>query len=191
VADCLTRMIIKAQQNDLIIDLINNLFPKGIAVLQYANDTIICLKGDLDKARNLKLLLSVFEQMLGLEINFEKCEVLTIGGDNTTAVAYADIFTSQISMFPLKYLGVPISARRLRVIDWCKMEKKLEKKLDVWQGNYLSYGGRFVLIYSSLSNTLIYHMSVFMVPKIVIKRMDKMRRKKLAGREPQKEISSC
>jgi hypothetical protein len=39
----------------------DNLFPKGIVVLQYADDTIICLKDDLDKARNLKLLLSVFE----------------------------------------------------------------------------------------------------------------------------------
>jgi hypothetical protein len=50
--------------------------------------------------------------MSGLKINFKKSEVLIIGGDNTTAVAYADIFTCQISMFPLKYLGVPISARR-------------------------------------------------------------------------------
>jgi hypothetical protein len=146
-------------------------------VLQYADDTIICLKDDLDKARNQKLLLSVFEQMSDLKINFDKSEVLTIGGDNTTTVAYADIFTCQISMFSLKYLGVPISARRLRVIDWCKLEEKIEKKLDVWQGNCLSYGGRSVLINSSLFNTPIYHMSMFMVPKTVIKRMDKMGRK--------------
>jgi hypothetical protein len=34
-------------------------------------------------------------------------------------------------MFPLKYLGVPISARILRVIEWCKLEEKLAKKLDI------------------------------------------------------------
>jgi hypothetical protein len=128
LVDCLTRMIIRAQQNGLITGLMDNLFSKTIVVLQYAGDTIICLKDDIDKARNLKLLLSVYEQMSGLKINFEKSEVLTIGGDSITAVVYADIFTCQIAMFPLKYIGVPISARRLRVIDWCKLEEKLVKK---------------------------------------------------------------
>jgi hypothetical protein len=50
-------MIIRAQQNGLM----DNLFSKTIVVLQYADDTIICLKDDIDKARNLKLLLSVYE----------------------------------------------------------------------------------------------------------------------------------
>jgi hypothetical protein len=49
VADCLTRMILKAQQNNLIVGLMDNLFPKGIAILQYADDTITCLKDDLKK----------------------------------------------------------------------------------------------------------------------------------------------
>jgi hypothetical protein len=70
--------------------------------------------------------------MSDLKINFNKIEVLTIGGDNTTVIAYSDIFTCQIAMFPLKYLGVPIFARRLRVIDWCKLEEKLARKLDMW-----------------------------------------------------------
>jgi hypothetical protein len=50
------------------------------------------------------------------------------------------------------------------------------EKIDVWQGNCMSYGGRYVLINSSLSNTPIHHMSMFMVPKNVLK-MEKMRRK--------------
>jgi hypothetical protein len=37
-------------------------------------------------------------------------------------------------------LDVPISASRLRVIDWIILEEKLEKKLDVWLGNFLSFG---------------------------------------------------
>jgi hypothetical protein len=89
----------------------------------------------------------------------------------------AKIFNCQIAMFPLKYVGVPISARRLRVRDWFKLEEKLAKKLDIWQGGTLSYGGRAVLINSSLSNTLIYHMFIFLMPKIVIKRIDKLRRR--------------
>jgi hypothetical protein len=73
-------MILQVQQNNLVSGLMDSLFPKCISVLQYANDTIVCLKDNLDQARNLKLLLSVFEQMSGLKINFDKSEVLTIGG---------------------------------------------------------------------------------------------------------------
>jgi hypothetical protein len=50
----------------------------------------------MDKARNVKLLLYMFEQMAGLKINFEKCEVLLVGGDNELAVSYANLFNCQI-----------------------------------------------------------------------------------------------
>jgi hypothetical protein len=103
-------------------------------------------------------------------------------GDNNTAVAYAKIFNCQIAMFLLQYLRVSISARRLRVRDLYKLEEKLAKKLDIWQGGSLSYGGKTVLINSSLSNTPIYYMSMFLMPKPVTKRIDKMRRRFFFGR---------
>jgi hypothetical protein len=56
VADGLTRMILKAQSNDLLCGLIEHIIDKGVAVLQYADDTIICLKHNIEGARNLKML---------------------------------------------------------------------------------------------------------------------------------------
>jgi hypothetical protein len=118
------------------------------------------------------------KQMSGLKINFEKSEIILIGGDNELAVRYAELFNCQIGFFPLRYLGVPIVApSRLHVVDWAKMEEKSAKKLDVWQGNSLSIAGRTTLINSSLVNSTIYHMSMYLLPKTVIKRMDKSRRK--------------
>jgi hypothetical protein len=49
-------------------------------VLQYADDTIVCIENDLDKGRNMKLLLYMFEQLSGLKINFDKSEILVIWG---------------------------------------------------------------------------------------------------------------
>jgi hypothetical protein len=74
-------------------------------------------------------------------------------------------------------LGVPISAGRLRVIDWIKLEEKFAKKLDVWQGGVMSFGGRTILINASLSNASIYHMSMFLLPKTTIENLDKWRRR--------------
>ena len=52
VADCLARMILQAQSNNLITGLVEHIIPHGVAILQYADDTIICLKHDLACARN-------------------------------------------------------------------------------------------------------------------------------------------
>jgi hypothetical protein len=52
-----------------------------VAVFQYANETIICLKDGLENARNMKLLLYLYEVMSGLKINFTKSEVILINGD--------------------------------------------------------------------------------------------------------------
>jgi hypothetical protein len=38
------------------------------------------MQDSVDKARNVKLLLYIYEQMFGLKINFEKNEVILIGG---------------------------------------------------------------------------------------------------------------
>jgi len=51
-------------------------------MLQYADDTIVCIKDDLDIARNLKLLLYLFDMMSGLKINFSKSEIILINGDD-------------------------------------------------------------------------------------------------------------
>ena len=59
VADCLARMVRKAQRNNIILGLADNLIDKRVAILQYADDTIVCLKDNIDIARNMKLLLYI------------------------------------------------------------------------------------------------------------------------------------
>lgn len=81
----------------------------GIAILEYADDTVLCIEEEHEKAINLKLLLYVFEMMLGLKINFLKSENLSVGGDARSLRFYADLFYYQICHFPMKYLGVPVN----------------------------------------------------------------------------------
>jgi hypothetical protein len=95
-ADVLTRMVIEAQHRDVNTWLISNLILKGVAILQYADDIIMCLQHSMENAVNVKLLLYIYEQMTGLKINFEKSEIILIGGDNELAVRYAELFHCQI-----------------------------------------------------------------------------------------------
>lgn len=110
-------MILKAQDNGLIIGLISHITPHGVAVLQYADDTIVCLKDDIEGTRNLKLLLYLYDMMAGFKINFNKSEVIVINDKENKAQTFADLFNCQIGYFSIKYLGVPVSPSRLHVIS--------------------------------------------------------------------------
>ena len=50
VADGVSRMIFKAQSNRLFTGLIDHIIDNGVVVLQYTDDTIICLKHCLEGA---------------------------------------------------------------------------------------------------------------------------------------------
>jgi hypothetical protein len=188
-ADVLTRMVTVVPSNLLVTGLAENIVDHGVAILQYADDTVMCLEDNMDKARNVKLSLYLFEQMTGLKINFDKSEIILIGGDNNLAVQYADLFNCQVGLFHMKYLGVSIAPGRLHVIDWARLEEKYGKKHDIWQGGSLSMVDRTTLINASLVNSTIYHMSMYLVPKTVIKRMDKHMRFFLARWECERKIS--
>jgi hypothetical protein len=53
----------------------------------------------MEKARNVKLILYLLEHMFGLKINFDKSEIILIGGDNNLATQYADLFNCQVDFF--------------------------------------------------------------------------------------------
>jgi hypothetical protein len=66
--------------------------PNGVAILQYADDTIIFLKHDLQGAMHMKLLMYLFEMLAGLKINFNKNEILMINDEGNWGQSYAEMF---------------------------------------------------------------------------------------------------
>ena len=75
VADMLAILINRAKVQGQIKGVIPHLIDDGLSILQYADDTILFMDHDLEKAINLKLLLCAFEQLFGLKINFHKSEI--------------------------------------------------------------------------------------------------------------------
>jgi len=118
VADGLPRMIHKAQANNIFTGLVDHIIDRGVAMLQYVDDTIICLKHGIEGARNMEILLYMYELMTSPKINFYKSEVLTINDEGNYANVYAKIFNYQVGSFPIKYLEVPVSPSRPHMVDW-------------------------------------------------------------------------
>ena len=66
--------------------------------------------------------------MSGLKINFSKCEIITTHGYDILDLQFAELFNCQIGKFPIKYLGVLVSPRRLHVKDWDPLVERNGKK---------------------------------------------------------------
>ena len=79
----------------------------------------------MEKAKNLELILSAFEQLSGLKINFHKSELFCFGDAQDEASQYAELFGCGLGQFPISYRGIPIHFRRLMIAQWKHVEERL------------------------------------------------------------------
>jgi len=75
VENMLAILLNRAKVDGQIIGIVPHLIDGGLSILQCVDDTILFMDHDLEKARNMKLLLCAFEQASGLRINFHKSEL--------------------------------------------------------------------------------------------------------------------
>jgi hypothetical protein len=68
-------MVEQGKNNGLFKGLAEHLVPGGLMILQYADDTIVCLEDNIESANNFKMLLCLYEMLSGMKINFDKCEI--------------------------------------------------------------------------------------------------------------------
>ena len=59
------------------------------------------------------MILSCYEAMSGIKINFEKSEVFTVGLSEEDKLLAANALGYKIGVFPMKYLGMPVSYRKI------------------------------------------------------------------------------
>ena len=83
--------------------------------------------------------------------------------------------------FPTTYLGLPMGMRCNVVSVWDGMEERFRRKLANLKRQYISKWQRIKLIRSTLSNLLIYTMSLYRLSKGVKARLEKIQRDFLWG----------
>jgi hypothetical protein len=75
------------------------------------------------------MILTIFEQLSGLKINFHKSEVFCFGKAKEVEEDYKILFGCDIGSLPFIYLGIPIHFRNLKNGKWKPVEDRFEKKL--------------------------------------------------------------
>lgn len=114
VVDVFTRMLVKGSQAGLIRGRCPNFCPGGVVCLQYEDDTLLFVDNDPRIAINLKWILTCFEMVSGMTINYHKSELVPINLDESESKIFLDIFECVQGAFPIKYLGIPLHYDKLR-----------------------------------------------------------------------------
>lgn len=82
------------------------------------------------------------------------------------------MFNCKPGKLPITYLGLPISDRKLLASELAIPADKIEKRLATWKCEFLSYGGRTILINSCLSSVPMYMMGSYLLPEQVHHKID-------------------
>ncbi|GKF71593.1 putative RNA-directed DNA polymerase, eukaryota, reverse transcriptase zinc-binding domain protein, partial [Tanacetum coccineum] len=145
--------------------------------LQYADDALILGEWSLVNAKNLSRILTCFHIASGLKVNFNKSKLFGIGVFNHELHSTATSIRCLASQFPCTYLGLPIGANMSRCSNWMPLVERFQKRLSNWKAKSPSIGGRFTLIRSVLGSLGVYYFSTFKAPKMIINKLDGIRRK--------------
>jgi hypothetical protein len=190
VSDALGTMLDKARLSGQIKGLVPHLVEGGLSHLQYANDIVIFLALEEQSILHTKFLLYCFENMSGLKLNYQKSDVIVVGGSEEEQSNVAVLFNCNIGNLPMKYLGVMISDKHMSSSDVDYVHLKVEKKLPTWQSVGLTSGRKAVLIQSCLSSIPNYTMGIYMLQDEIHQKMDSARANLfLAWTQSQEKIS--
>lgn len=79
----------------------------------------------------------------------------------------ARILGFQKSLFPSKYLGVPLTDKPLTCSNWEPLITKLKKKISNWTFRALNLAGRLILVRSILQTMSLYLFSAMAAPRSI------------------------
>ncbi|XP_074277777.1 uncharacterized protein LOC141601399 [Silene latifolia] len=113
-----------------------------------------------------------FSDASGLCMNKDKSDIFMNGVPNPVAEEILLLSGFQKGKFPFRYLGIPISYKRLSNLECNKLVEKMVERIRSWGAKHLSYAGRLVLVRTVLSQLHSYWARIFLLPKGIIHKVE-------------------
>ncbi|XP_074297830.1 uncharacterized protein LOC141628611 [Silene latifolia] len=139
-------------------------------------DTLMFYRGDKESVTIILRAFATFSLASGLEMNCEKSKIYFngIGKEDTTYIIRVSGFKE--GQFPIRYLGIPISHKRMDIGDCSRLVEKVVLRIRSWGARKLSYAGRLVLVKAVLSQLHCFWSRIFIIPLTVIDRIERIYR---------------
>ena len=142
----------------------------------YADDAAVFLAPIKSEVNFFAETLACFGEVTVLITNCSKSMVAPIRCDHLDLDDILHSFSANRSTFPMKYLGLPLSVKRLNRIHFQPLEDKIASKISPWLGMLMAAPGRAVLVKSVLTAIAIYYMTALNLPIEVLEKIDSLRR---------------
>jgi len=174
VMDVLGHMISKAENDGWLQPLSRRSLQHRISI--YADDVVLFLRpeaGDIDVTLGI---LNLFGESMGLKTNLQKSNVLPIRCGDAELAAVQNLLPCALTDFPCKYLGLPLSLKKLTKEQIQPIIDRIADQLPGWKADLMTKVGRKVQVQFVLTGMLIYLVMAFDFPPWAIREVDKIRR---------------
>lgn len=122
----------------------------GITHLSFVDNLLLFARDDVPSVTHLQQCLHQFYKASGLQANQFK-SFIYFGG--VTRIVREEILQRlgySRGELPVKYLGVPLSTKKMSLAQWQPLIEKMVARISSWTVNKLSYAGRIQLVQSVL-----------------------------------------
>ncbi|KAL0294832.1 UNVERIFIED_CONTAM: hypothetical protein Sangu_3209800 [Sesamum angustifolium] len=121
--------------------------------------------------------LTEFATLSGLKVNPAKSQIILSSSVQQERQQILEYLGFHEGSLPIRYLGIPLTSSRLTIADCRPLIDKVDARLAGWNNQNLSYAGRLQLIKSVLSTLNTYWASAFILPKGILKSLEKKMRR--------------
>ena len=133
------------------------------------------VEGDTRQVFFLKCLLNSFSMSTRLKINFSKTMMVPSNVSDERLSVLATTFGCSKGSLPFTCLGLPLSIERPKIYEFMPLVSKCERRLGDLS-SFLNQAGRLQLVNAIFSALSSFYMCSLMLPKGVIKQIDKFRK---------------
>ncbi|XP_048628766.1 uncharacterized protein LOC106360905 [Brassica napus] len=145
-----------------------------ITHLSFADDVLVFFDGTADYLRGILSILEEFRLVSGMRINRQKSELLLDGGSESRCRDLAVEMGIAQGALPLRYLGVPLSPKKMTRSDFQPLLDKIAARFSSWTVKHLSFAGRFQLIQAVIYSTISFLASIFIIPSECVSILERM-----------------
>ncbi|WZZ65202.1 hypothetical protein YC2023_076572 [Brassica napus] len=141
--------------------------------LMFADDVMIFFDGGSSSLHGVNEALDDFASWSGLRINAAKTQLFKAGVNQIESNAM-DSYGFTAGSLPIRYLGLPLISRKLKISEYEPLLDKLNSKFRSWTVRTLSFTGRAHLLASVIMGMINFWISTFVLPKGCIRLIDSM-----------------
>lgn len=175
VMDVLSSLINKAENSTLLHPL--SARSMGHRLSLYADDAVMFVTPGTRDVAVVKAMLSKFGAASGLHTNLAKSSILPIRCEQHDVLEMQQRMECAVKEFPCKYLGIPLSIRRLTNADLQPYIDKVADMLPTWRAALMATSGRLILLRAVLTAIPIHLLIALDLSRWFIKAIDKWCRK--------------